>query len=256
MSKHILAAAILAMVSATPTLAQQFNGGSVTGQYKQYDDDEFDLESFSFEGGVEIGLGDTFALGGNVSVFEGSAFIEDQVTSATVHAMYMTSPDSAIGLFVSQDVSDFSDSTNYGIEAGAASGATRIEGYYGVAEVDAFSDVDYTMAGFMFEVAFGNGFAAGLHYESYTVEDGVTVLATSDDEDLTIADTAVFLNYTIQGGPTLYAEYGEIEATFSNDGTDFIFENELEYFAIGARYALGREGGNIFSDRTLIGFGG
>ena len=210
MSYRIFTAALLAVAGTTPALAQQFNGGSVSGLYKENTDDGSDFGGLSFQGGIEFGLGTSFAIGANLAAFEYSDFSDDETLNLTLHGMYMLSPNSALGLCVGQDTTDFTDVTTYGVEGGTTSGQGRFEGYYGIAEVDEFSDADITIAGFVAEVGFGNGFAVGIEYESVTTDDGI--LFAGEDEDITVADTALYLQYTISDGPAIYAEIGQNSA--------------------------------------------
>ncbi len=254
MTFRLMTTACIAMLCTTPALAQQFNGGSISAQYKQFTNDDDDQEIFSLLGSAELGLGGAFALGGNFSSFDSGGFDDNEVLNATLHAMYMTSPNSAVGLFAAQDIADFSDSTNYGVEIGARSERSRFEAYYGFAELDDAPDVDFTIAGVLFEFGIGNGFSLGLQYESYTAEDGI--IFNGANEDLTFGDTAIFAQYQFNDGPSLYAELGQISTRFSSGDENFTTGGDLEYIGIGASYAIGRNGGTVFGDRTLVGFGG
>lgn len=258
MTYRLLITTALISSFSVPAMAQSLNGASIEGELRKYYDDDLDDTSLSFEAGGELALGGGFVLGANLGATQATFFSEDQddVLTSTVHAMYMLTPTTAVGLYASQDTSDRFDSTNYGIEAGARSANSRFEIYYGDTDPQGdASDADVTTFGLSFEFNVGQGFSVGFDYEAFTLVDGAA-LPTGGVEDLTINDRALVARYSFDNGPSIYAEIGEISASASDGDTFFVSVNELEYFGIGAEYAFGPKGGNIFGGRTLTGFGG
>lgn len=251
-SKNIITAALMVAI-ATPVMAQDISGASVTGTYRQYTDDDLDSSVSALRAGVEVGLGTSFALGGNFAVADGDD-VGGGVTNVTAHGMYMFSPGSALGLFAATDSDDDIDATTYGIEIGGAAGGTQYEAYYGVVDSDDFDD-DLSIAGFSIAFPVSAAFALGLDYSSFTVEDGFLAPGATSADDLTFSDTAIFARYNFTPEASVFAEIGQISASARSGDTVFVSVSELEYFAVGATYTFGRTGGNIFSDRSYVGFG-
>lgn len=253
MTKKSIITATLIAATATPVMAQDISGASVSGTYRQYTDDTVDSSVLSLEAGVEVGLASAFAVGANVAFIDGDD-IGEGATSGTLHGMYMYSPNSALGVFAATGTDDNVDATTFGIEVGSASQVTKFEAYYGIADSDDFGGEDISIAGFNFEFEIASGFSLGLDYSSFTIADGVIVPGGTDPDDLTFSDTSVIARYAFAEGASVYAEFGQISASATSGGTTFVSTNELEYIGIGAEYKLGR--GNIFSDRSYVGFGG
>lgn len=251
--KSIITAALIAAV-ATPVMAQDITGASVSGAYRQYTDDDIDSSVLSLEGGVEVGIASAFAVGGNLAFIDGDDLGEG-ATSATLHGMYMYSPNSSVGVFAATGSDDNVDAATYGIEIGSASEVTSFEAYYGIADSDDFGGEDVSIAGFNFEFEISSGFSLGLDYASFTIADGVILPGETSADDLTFSDTSIVARYAFAQGASVYAEIGQIGASATtSSGASFTSINELEYIGIGAEYKLGR--GNIFSDRSYVGFGG
>ncbi len=255
MKNTTIAAALLVLASSVPAMAQDISGASVTGKYKSFTEDDVDIEVTSLFAGIEVGLAPSFAIGGNLATFN-FANVDDSVFNATIHGMYMLSPDSAIGLFVAQDSQGDDEGTLYGIEGGGGSANTQYEAYYGVVDSDDFGTNDLSIAGFNFMFNVGGGFSLGIDYESYTVADGVIPPGETTAEDLTLSDTALVGRYQFENGASVFAELGQISRSTSTDDTDFVSVDPAEYVAIGATYSFGRSSGNLLSNRTIVGFGG
>lgn len=253
MTNKSLITAVLIAATATPAIAQEINGASVEGVYRQYTDDDIDSAVVSIEAGVEVGIASAFAVGGNFAFVDGDD-IGEGAASGTLHGMYMYSPSSAIGVFAATGTDDNVDATTYGIEFGGASQVTSFEAYYGIADSDDFGGEDVNIAGFNFAFEISAGFSLGLDYSSFTISDGVIVPGATSPDDLTFSDTSIVARYAFAQGASVFAEVGQISASATSGGATFVSVNELEYVAIGAEYKFGR--GNIFSDRSYVGFGG
>lgn len=252
--KYIIAVAVVA-ATATPTVAQEISGASVSGAYKYFTDDDADLEITSLRAGIEVGLAPSFAVGGNFATFN-NGDSEDTVFNATLHGMYMLSPDSALGLFAAQEANEDADVTMYGFEGASSSVNTHLEGYFGFVDSDDLSDNDLTIAGFSFEFNISGGLMVGIDYESYRIEDGFAPPASAPLEDLTIRDTALTARYQFDNDLSVFAELGQINSTATSGDTVFVSAEDAEYVTIGATYSFGRSGGNLLGERTILGFGG
>ncbi|WP_108814270.1 hypothetical protein [Loktanella sp. Alg231-35] len=245
--------AALAIASfATPTIAQDINAASVSAAYTSYTDDNFDSSFTNLEAGIEVGLASAFAIGGNLAVYGGD--LDDGAANATVHGMYMMSPDTALGGFVGLDSKGDFDATLYGIEFGTGSESTRAEAYYGVIDSDDLTG-DFSVAGFSFEFAIAPSFTLGIGYEAFTIADGFTPPGTTVSEDLTYSDTSLIARYLFEGGTSVFAEIGQVGFSAATDDTLYVSANDLEYFAIGAEYAFGRATGTLLGERTFVGWG-
>ena len=165
----------------------------------------------------------------------------------------MVAPTSGVGGFVGLDSDDIGEVTTYGIEFATGSDTSRFEAFYGIADSDDFND-DASIAGISFEFGISGGFSVGLDYESITRDNAVTL--AGETEDLTFGDTSLFARYSFADGPSVFAEVGQISASSRASDVFVRFEDEREYFAIGAEYSFGRGTGALFGDRSFLGFGG
>ena len=252
MYKNTTFAALVIASFATPTLAQDINAASVSAAYTSYTDDNFDNSYTNLKAGVELGLASTFAIGGNLAAYGGD--LDDGLLNATVHGMYMMSPDTALGGFVAQESEGDFDATLYGIEFGTGSESTRAEAYFGVVDSDDLTG-DFSVSGFNFEFAVASNFTLGLDYEAFTIADGFTPPGSTDTEDLTYSDVSLIARYQFEGGTSVFAEIGQVGFSASTDDTTYVSANNLEYFAIGAEYAFGRATGTLLGERTFAGWG-
>ncbi len=253
MSKITIFAALMLSAAAAPVVAQDISGASVSGTYRSYTDDNIDLDLTTFEAGIEVGITDQFALGGNIGTY--NADNADDVFNATVRGSYKFSPTAAIGLFAAQDSDGDNEANIYGFEGGSRTQNSRFEAYYGVVDSDDIGDLDITVAGIGFEFSVSPGFALGLNYASQTIDDGFDPGGGEPLTDLTFSDTSIVARYSFANGPSVFAEIGQISASARTSTTLFTSTEDAEYIGIGAEYSFGGNGGNIFSNRTYAGFG-
>ncbi|MEJ6402020.1 hypothetical protein [Yoonia sp. 2307UL14-13] len=253
MSIHMTVVASLLASAALPASAQTFTGGSINGEYREFTGDDVEGNSFTLDAGGDISVGADIGFGANISFGRNDEDLD--YANGTVHGYYVLSPTAAIGLFAAADSIDGDDAALYGVEVGGRSPRGRYEVFYGVTDVeDPFDGDDLTIFGASFEFAIGNGFALGLQYESFTGLPGVTTEGEILN-DTTFSDTALMVRYNITPEASIYAEYGSLLQSAFEDGVSFSSEDDTNYIGIGAEFALGERGGNIFGARSLAGFG-
>ena len=261
MFKTCMTLSALAVVGATPVFAQELGGVTISGEFRQYQEDNFDESASSLEVGGDFLLSPQFAIGGNAELGQNPFFNsigEPQSNfSATGRGMYFISPGTALGAFVSTDSSEEWSSINYGIEAGSRSKTGRFETYFGFAEAefdgDAFEDT--RLFGLSFEFNLAPQIALGLEYDSFTMENGVTFVG-GDTEDLTWSDTSLIGRVNVTPEASIYVETGLLQASYTSGGETFVFEDDYGYFGVGAEYSFGKNGGSLMSNRSFTAFGG
>jgi len=251
-NKITLTSAMMLLI-APATQAQSLLGASVEGQFRSYYNDRDD-ESYTIEGGADIGIGSNYAIGANLSY--GADDDEDvDYVNGTVHAMYMASPTTAVGVFVAQDTSsDLFDSTNYGIEFGGRSNSARYEIFYGQTDIqDASFDDELTIFGASFDVMVGAGFSLGLSIEAFSGFDGFAVDTGEPVDDLATSNISLITRYTIADTASIYAEIGRQSTDAFDDDTTFFVDDDVRFINVGADFTFGGDRGNIFGQRTLVG---
>jgi hypothetical protein len=250
--------AILAATTCltTPTIAQQFNGASISGGFQSVDGDNGKLDVTSFSGGLEFGITPKFAIGANIETIRSDDF-DDDVFVGTVRGIYNGSPEFGLGVYYSVERFDDFESELYGIEAAYSGPGSSFTMYYGGVDSDAFGGRDVTSSGgFDFDFGVGSGVSLGLDFQSYRVEDFLFIIGTGAIEDARITDTALSVSYDFAEGASVYAKAGRIRA-FGSDReaqTRFVGLDSSEYLTIGAEYKFG--GGTQFEARALTSFGG
>ncbi len=252
--KIVLSAAIAAMI-APSAFAQGLTGASVTGEYRDYYGDDADGSNFALQGGAEVSVGNGFAVGANLS-FGKNNDTDTDYTNGTLHALYMVSPTAAVGGFVARDSGEDVDSTNYGIEFGGRSNTSRYEIYYGRTDLsgDNVTEEDISIFGASFDVLVGSGISLGLRYESFTGLSGTVVGTGATLDDVTYSDTSFIARYNVAPNASVYGTIGTIGGNAFDGDTTFVSDIDIRYFGIGGEFTFGGERGNIFGERTLIGF--
>ncbi len=228
-----LAAALA--VFAAPAVAQQLPGASVSGNFVQLDDDN----ATKFNAGGELNVGGRFAVGGNLGTYNGSR-LDDGSINVTARGMYRLSATSAFGLFVARDTLDGNEADSYGLEYGFKSANGAFDLYYGVFDND--SDVDESIAGISFEFAVARRFFLGFDYDVLTAESG--------GDGVGIGSGAFTGRYQLDNGASIFAEFGSV-AVAATDGTTTVSATEDEFVGIGFSYDFGRNGGALFSNRSV-----
>ena len=250
-NKITLTSAMMLLIAPT-TQAQSLLGASVEGQFRSYYNDRDD-ESYTIEGGADIAIGSNYAIGVNLS-YGNDDDIDVDYVNGTVHAMYMTSPSTAVGVFVAQDTSDLFDSTNYGIEFGGRSDRARYEIFYGQTDLQDFSlDDELTIFGASFDVMVGAGFSVGLSIEAFSGLDGFAVDTGEPVDDFATSNISFITRYTIADTASVYAEIGRQGTDAFDEDTSFFVDDDVRFINVGADFTFGGDRGNIFGQRTLVG---
>lgn len=230
MSKYTLITAAVLAVAGSGAMAQGITGGSIGVEVTQPTDfDEF--VGTNYFGSIEYGINRQFAVSADVSSYRFDSLDED-ATSATLHGVFHMSDTASVGAFFGRDKLEDGDAVNiYGIEGGTEFMGGKVEGYLGMADNDAETvifGVDGTYA-FSESISFRGG------------------AAFSDSGDDTTASTiSAGAEYTISGGPSLYAEIGN--ASVEAGGLD---ESET-FVGIGARINFGAARGTTFGQRSVF----
>lgn len=230
MTHHkIIAAALLAVVGSG-AMAQGITGGSIGVEVTQPTDfDEF--VGTNYFGAIEYGINRQFAVSADVSSYRFDSLDQD-ATSATLHGVYHLSDTASLGLFYGQDKLEDDSSINiYGVEGGTEFMGGQVEGYVGMAD----NESDTMIYGVDGNYAFT---------ESISLKGGAAFSDSGDDGSA--STISVGAEYTITGGPSLYAEVGNV-----NVERGVIDESET-FVGIGARINFGTARGTTFGQRSIF----
>lgn len=217
--KIILSTAAL-IAASTPVVAQQFTGGELGFEYNQLLDDG-EVDGTNYYAGAEIGFTRDFSIGVNVANLDFTG--ED--TRATLHGIYHLNDVSSVGLFVA---GGDNDTRSYGIEGGMELFGGDIGGYIGQISLD---DEDALAIGLSSNTPIGANFSFFTDFD---------IVA---DEAVAVSTNEIGFEYTIAGGPDLFAQYGRIDLdTTAGDGS-------TDYIGVGARIEFGAGRGTTFEGR-------
>ncbi|MEL6682560.1 MAG: hypothetical protein AAFQ09_07930 [Pseudomonadota bacterium] len=235
MSKPFVAALVFAAASAAPAAAQQFTGGTVSGNIVQLDD----TDATKLNAAGELNIAGSFGIGGAVGIYDGSRLV-DTDTNLTTRAIYRLSAGSALGAFAARDTIDDQDADTFGVEYGFKSPRGTFDAYYGV--VDFESELDETIAGISFEFAVTPGFFLGPDCDTYT--------ATLGSDETAIGAGSLTGRYQLENGVSFFAEAGSV-ALATSDGTITSVGTKSEFFGIGMSYEFRQNGVSLFSNRSF-----
>ena len=243
MSYKTFTTAALILAAATPTFAQEIAGASVGAFYTAPLDNDVDSDLFSLKAGIELALPGSFSLGGNIATFNDSE-ADDTGFNATLHGMYMVSPDATVGMFVSRDTEGDFDYDTWGVEGGGAVRGTSFEAYYGVIDgLVTDPGIDTSMAGASVAFAAGQNFAITVGFDSVTATDG-TVSSS-------ISATTLGGSYQFAGGPSVFAEIGQVSLSVDTGSAVFVSEDPAEFISLGVEMNFGRNSGNLLGNRSI-----
>lgn len=244
MTYKILSTAALVLAAATPTFAQELAGASVGAIYISPVDSDVDADLYSLKAGIELALPGAISLGGNIATFNDST-ADDTGFNETLHGMYMLSPDASVGLFVARDTEGDFEYDTWGVEGGGSVGSTSFEAYYGIVD-GLISDpgIDTSMAGASVAIAAGQNFAITLGFDSVTASD--------DTVSSSITATTLGGSYQFAGGPSVFAEIGQVSLSVDTGSTVFVSEDPAEFISIGVEMNFGRSGGNLMGNRSVF----
>lgn len=230
MSKNtLLTAAVLAAIGSG-AMAQGITGGSIGVEVTQPTDFE-EFVGTNYFGAIEYGINRQFAVSADVSSYRFDSLDQD-ATSATLHGVYHLSDTASVGVFYGQDKVDEGGSINiYGLEGGTEFMGGQVEGYVGMADNSADTLILGADGTYNYNEAIA--FKGGLAYQD-----------SGDDG----SDTMVSLGaeYTISGGPSLYAEVGNVN---SERGA---IDSSDAFIGLGARINFGAARGTTFGQRSIF----
>lgn len=248
-TKPILMAVLLA-TAATPTFAQQFTGAEGQIKYQPFSAPGGDFDIISLSAGAEATILPNFGIGGNLLI-DSIEDQDDQLFNGTVHLMYMLSPDSAVGVFLTNESQGDFQASSFGLEGGYATGNGGVDGYFGVVNSDDIGGNNVTYGGINLAFDVGSNFTIGFGYDAFIIEDGV--LLPSGLNDLTTSDLSIFASYEVVDGVSVFAELGQVSLSATDGDTIFTSTDDSEYISVGASYTFER--GTIFDARGYNSFG-
>lgn len=231
MSKHTLITAAVLAVVGSGVMAQGITGGSIGVEVTQPTDLD-DFTGTNYFGAIEYGINRQFAVSADISSYRFDSIDED-ARSATLHGIYHLSDTASVGAFVGQDMPENgSDITIYGVEGGTEFMGGKVEGYVGIAD----NDDDTVIFGVDGTYAFNEAisFVAGAAF-------------SEGNDDISASTISAGAEYTITGGPALYAEIG-------NSSSDGLGANDIDetFVGVGARINFGAARGTTFGQRSLF----
>ena len=230
MSKNIFIAAAVLAVMGSGAMAQGINGGSIGVEVTQPTDFD-DFVGTNYFGAIEYGITRQFAVSADLSSYRFDSLNQD-ATSATLHGVYHLSDMASVGVFYGQDKREGEDRINiYGLEGGTEFMGGQVEAYVGMAD----NDADTMILGLDGTYAFN---------EAISFKGGAALQDSGDDG----SDTMITLGaeYTISGGPSLYAELGNVT---SDDG---VSDSNDTFIGLGARINFGSARGTTFGQRSIF----
>jgi predicted porin len=130
----------------------------------------------------------------------------------------------------------------FGLEAGRSFGLAGVEVFLGAGEEDVDTVGTFEFAGFGLEGA-------------YDITPAVSLTGSLSGvafEDVTLTRIAIGGEYRFNDrGPAIYAEVGRLTATADEEGEDEGESSGTNYVGLGARIAIGPNGGTTFDSRGL-----
>jgi len=230
MSKNTFIAAAVLAVIGSGAMAQGITGGSIGVEVTQPTDFD-DFTGTNYFGAIEYGITRQFAVSADLSSYRFDSIDED-ATSATLHGVYHLSDSASVGVFYGQDRREDDSSLNiYGLEGGAEFMGGQVEGYVGMADNDAETLILGADGTYAYNEAIS--FIGGLAYQD-----------SGDDGSATTVSLGA--EYTISGGPSLYAELGN-----ANVDTGTVEDSET-FIGLGARINFGAARGTTFGQRSIF----
>lgn len=221
---NILRTALAALLAVPPGLAaaQGFAGAEVSAEILGFAEDP-DLGETRYSGGAEFDLFGGLSVEADLA-YHGFRGFDSDGRNATLHAIYGFGQATDLGLFYGND--DFDGSTGIlGIE-----GATTVRGF----------DLDAALGSYDGDAASGGMASIGLSYDFGSF--AATGFAGTLSGDIEASRVSVGGAYRLGRGPTLFAEVGRIGV-----------EGETDTFvSLGARVAIGPNGGTTFGNRGLF----
>lgn len=232
MKKLIFTALLLgtSAVTAHSAAAFELTGGEFSLGYSAFTD-ETDFNALALEGAIELGFSRNFSTQLNLAHYS-LGFVDENVTNATVHAIYHANEALSLGAFFGREEIEGESVDFYGIEGGVEFTKYDLEAYIGKSND---LDVDVTVFGIETAYDVNNLFSLGASYD-YVDFDG----------DVSIDRFALKASYAATDSVSIYGELGSFGAEA------FGLEGSESFFGIGAEFTFGAERGATFGERGLF----
>ncbi|WP_106744199.1 hypothetical protein [Yoonia maritima] len=260
MTLKIALATLLISSGMTPAFAQsvELSAASIELGTALLTDDGEDGIQTTIEGTAEFSIAPAFSVGASFGLYNhsGDSYAIDagtyDTTNLTLHALYKSTPTSAIGLFVATESTDaVSDNINIvGLEFGMRSGSTGFEAYYGVTDLTAYDDEDYTFGGMSVDFATAQGVTFGARYDAFSPSYGVTTGGTVIEA--TVTDVAISAGYDFGNGVGINAELGRLGITANDGDTNYTAADPQVYVGFNLNYNFGATGGTLTDTRSFM----
>lgn len=257
-NKNILAAFIVA-TTATPLMAQGISGISVELGSTAFTEDDVDFGMADLKGTAEFNIGSQFAVGASLGLysFAGDDLAVDDgeldTTSFTLHGLYLPSPDTALGLFVTSESADYLDDpvNAIGVEFGALTQSSKFDAYYGITDLE-FGDDEYTFGGFSAEFGSGQGWNGGFTYDAFSPV-LINVIETGSIIEGRRTNYAFHAGYDFRNGVGVTASFGRVGLSGDEGDTNIVALDPQSYVGLRVDYNFGPKGGTFTDNRTLLG---
>jgi hypothetical protein len=217
-------AAILALTGATGAFAQGFEGAEISAEIRAQTED-FDLGSTVYSGGLQFGITPNIAVSAGFSHY-GYRGLDGDGSGYDLHGIYRLGGGTTVGLFLGRDSIENVDHDFAGVEAARTFAGIDFQGYLGAWDSDAGGG---TLMGLRGDFDLARAFTLSGSFDS--------VAGDTDSNRLAIGAA-----YQIGQGPEVFAELGTLSD--DSDGGAFV--------TLGARIALGAQGGTTFGQRGVL----
>ncbi|WP_394177074.1 hypothetical protein [Yoonia maritima] len=251
---------LLISSSMTPVFAQTvgLSAASIDLGSAFLTGDGSDANQTSLEGTAEFALTPTITLGASLGLYGHSGDTYDNeasiydATNFTAHALYKATPTTALGIFVATESTDaHSEHINViGAEFGMRSGKTSFDAYYGMTDLAANANDDYTFGGMALEVGLAQGFTIGASYDAFSPSIGVTLGGVV--LEATVTDVAVSAGYDFGNGIGVEAELGRLGITANDGTTNYTATDPEVYVGLNVSYDFGGNGGTFTKTRSFM----
>ncbi|MGJ8611055.1 MAG: hypothetical protein ACSHWY_08175 [Octadecabacter sp.] len=219
-------AVVLLTAMASPAIAQgfSFSGGELTIDSYVYDDAD-STTSVDYSAALEFSLSRNMSVAFDLAQYDFS-LLDESVTTFTVHSIYHLNDTASLGFLAGNDFGDNGVGSFYGIEGGFEANQFNGEGYV------AFYDND------------DNSSVIGLS-GSYQITESIAAIGDfgyGNVGDADITRISAGAEYDFAGGPTVYAEIGNLAAEGEN----------ASFIGLGATVQFGAQRGTTFDRRSIF----
>lgn len=220
--KAVCAAIGLAAISSSVS-AQGITGGELTidGYSFRSGNNE---SALNYSGALEYGINRNFSVAGDVALYDFD-ILDDSLFNVTLHGIYHVNDQSSVGVLVGNDNIDGDNTIFYGLEGGFEANQFTAEGYFAL-----YDDSDDSIV-----VGINGG------YQFTDTISAIGSLGYGDVSNNDVTRISAGAEYQFQGGPSLYAEIGNVDR--DDDNSTFI--------GLGAKVEFGAARGTTFDRRGI-----